>query len=58
MAVTDVEEGRLDPLLLDRLAVDEGHLEGRLVQPDRLVEIGDGDADVVDQTEHGAECKR
>ena len=52
VAVADVEQRRLDSLLAHGLAVDERHLERPFVDRDRLPEVGDGDADVVDQVEH------
>ena len=54
VAVADVEQNRLDPLLVDRLAVGERHPEAALVERERGVEVGDGDADVIDQPEHRA----
>src|SRR5262245_9393752 len=54
MAVADVEQDRLDPLRLDRLAVGELHLEALLVEADRSVEVLDGDSDVIDSPEHRA----
>jgi diacylglycerol kinase (ATP) len=56
MAVTDVEQRRLDALLGDRLAVDERHPVPVAVHGDRRVEVLHGDADVVDAPEHGGEC--
>ena len=55
VAVADVQQHRLDALRLDRLAVRELHPEALLVERDRRVEVLDGDADVVDPAEHGAE---
>ena len=54
MPVPDVEQDRLDPLRLDRLAVRQGHLEARRVELERRVDVLDGDADVVDLAEHSA----
>jgi hypothetical protein len=51
----DVEEHRLDALRLDGLAVRDGHPEGALIKRDCGVEVGYGDADMVDAAEHGAE---
>ena len=53
VAVADVEQHRLDALLLDGLAVGERHLERPLVERERGVEVVGRDADVVDQPEHG-----
>src|SRR5919202_2060386 len=53
VAFADVEQHRLDALLLDHLAVRELHAVRLLVQRDRGVEVVDGDADVVDAGEHG-----
>jgi hypothetical protein len=47
-AVPHEQRSRLDALLHERLAVLEPGVEEPLVRPDRLVEIGDGEADVVD----------
>ena len=52
MVLADVEQHGLDALLLDDLAMRDGHAVGLLVQGDRGVEILDGDADVVDPGEH------
>src|SRR4051794_22669431 len=54
VAGTDVEQDRLDALLLDDLAMRERHAVGPLVQRDGGVEVVDGDADVVDLGEHAA----
>ena len=51
VALADVEQDRLDAVLGDRLAMDERHPEGSLVERDRGVEVLDGDADVVDPAE-------
>ena len=53
MVLADVEQHRLDALLGDRLAMHDGHPVGPLVERERRVEVGDGDADVVDPAEHG-----
>ncbi len=52
MAVPDIEQDRLDALLLDRLTMDERHPEGRLVEGDGGLEVVDRDADVIDPIEH------
>src|SRR5690606_3039374 len=52
VSVADVEEDRLDPLRLHRLPVREAHLEGPLVERDRRLQVLDGDADVVNPSEH------
>ena len=46
--VADEHGGRLDALLGDELAVLERPTEQALVRRDALVEVGDGDADVMD----------
>jgi len=43
----DAQRGRLDALLLEALAMFEDGAEQPLVAPDRLVEVRNGDADVV-----------
>ena len=53
--VADLEQHGLDALLVDDLAVLERQPVGLLVQRDRRVEVGDGDADVIDPLEHGRE---
>ena len=58
MARSDVEQRRLDALFGDRLAVGERHRERALIERERGVEVGDGDADVVDQPEHRARSLR
>jgi hypothetical protein len=52
MVLADVEQHGLDALLLDDLAMRDGHAVGLFVQGDRGVEVLDGDADVVDPGEH------
>ena len=52
MVLADVEQHGLDALLLDDLAMRDGHAVGLLVQRDRGVEVFDGDPDVVDPGEH------
>src|SRR3954452_14244269 len=54
VAGPDVEQDRLDTLLLDDLAMRERHAVRPLVQRDGGVEVVDGDADVVDLGEHAA----
>src|SRR3954451_19602116 len=54
VVLADVEQHRLDALLLDGLTVHERHAVGLLVQRDRGVEVLDGEAHVVDAAEHGA----
>ena len=51
MAVADLEQYCLDPLLLDGLAVLLGHAEPLAVEADRLLEVLDGDAYVIDGPE-------
>ena len=53
MALADPEEHCLDALLRDRLAVLERHAEPLLVEPNGVVEVLDGHADVIDPPEHG-----
>ena len=55
MAVADIEQHRLDALLLHGLAMDLRHPERSLVKGDRAVEIRDRDAHVIDQPEHAPE---
>src|SRR5690242_16708880 len=55
MALADVQQHRLDSLLLDRLAMRELHLEAALIEVEGGVDVLDGDSDVVDPSEHGAE---
>ena len=55
MAVADAEQHGLDALLLHGLAVLERHAQPLAVERDRLVEILDGDSDVIDPSEHGGE---
>jgi len=52
MPIADVEQRRFHSLRLNRLAVRELHLERLLVEGDRLVEVVDGNADVVYSIEH------
>src|SRR6266542_3212472 len=52
MTVPHVEEDGLDALGLDRLAMHDRHPEGALVNGGRPLQVGDGDADVIDQLEH------
>ena len=52
MAVADIEQRRLDALGLDRLAMHERHPEGGRIMVCRLVQVEDGDPDVVDRPEH------
>ena len=47
-ALADEDRRRLHTLLDDRLAMLELRAEERLVRRDRLVQIGDGDAEVMD----------
>jgi hypothetical protein len=47
-AIADEHRGCLDTLVDERLPALEAGTEERLVRRDRLVEIGDGDAEVVD----------
>ena len=54
VAVADVEQDRLDALLLDRLAVRERHRHRALIERQRRVQVVGGDADVIDQAEHPA----
>lgn len=49
-AVPDLHRRRLHALLLDTFPMLEPRAEQPLVRPHRLVEIRDGDADVVDST--------
>ncbi len=53
MGVADLQQHGLDAELLDALAVLVGHAQPLLVQGHRLVEVLDGNADVVDLAEHG-----
>ena len=53
VAVADLEQHGLDPLLLDGLAVLLAHAEGIAVQREGAVEVLDGDSDVIDAPEHG-----
>ncbi len=54
-ALADEQGGRLDPLLLDRVAVLQLSAEEPLVDADRLVEVRDCDPEVVDSAgSHGA----
>jgi hypothetical protein len=53
VGLADAEQSRLDALLLDRLAVLEGHPETLGIELDRRVEVLDGDAYVIDCLEHG-----
>ena len=52
-AVADGEHRLADALLLVDLLVHASQAEGSRVERDGLVEVGDGDADVVDAGEHG-----
>ena len=51
VAVADGEHRLADALLLVGLLVHRLHAEGLGVEGDRLVQVGDGDADVVDRGE-------
>ena len=51
--LADEQRCRLDPLLGVRLAVLEACSEERLVRRDRLVEIGDGDPEMMDAPHAG-----
>ena len=54
VAVADLEQNRLDALLLDGLPVLLAHVEALSVELHRAVEVLDGHADVVDAPEqHG-----
>ena len=55
VVLADVEQHRLDALLGDHLAVHQLHAVGGRVELERRVEVGDGDADVVDAAEHRPE---
>ena len=48
MRVADVEQGGVDPLLGDGLAVHQGHPQRVAVDRERGVDVLDGDADVVE----------
>ena len=52
-ALTDEDRRRLHTLLDERLAVLEARSEERLVRRNRLVEIGDGDPEVMDAPHAG-----
>ena len=52
-AVADEQRRGLDALLHERLAVLESGLEEALVRVDRVVEVGDGEPDVVDPAHAG-----
>src|ERR1700760_38942 len=52
VVLADVEQDRLDALLLDDLAMRERELEAVAIQRERRRELLDGDADVVDPREH------
>src|SRR5690349_5049862 len=52
VTVPYIEQHRLDTLGLSRLAVRERHLEALLIEVDGGLEILDGDADVVNASEH------
>jgi len=58
VALADAEQHGLDALLLDHLSVLERQAEAVAVQRERLVEVLDGDADVVDASEHGVSESR
>jgi hypothetical protein len=55
--LADEHRRRLDALVAERLAMLEASLEEALVRLDRLVEIGHGDAEVVDPP-HGLDSTR
>ena len=55
MAVADLEQDRLDALLLHRLAVLFGHPEPVAIEVDGLLEVLDGHSDVIDRAEQGAQ---
>src|SRR5579863_10727211 len=48
------EQRRLDAVLAEHLAVQESHAEPLAVGGDGRLELGDGDADVVDPLEHAS----
>ena len=52
-ALADEQRRSLDALLDERLAVLEPSLEEALVRADRVVEVGDGEPDVVDPAHAG-----
>jgi hypothetical protein len=52
VALANAEQNGLNALLLDRLAVLERHAEPLAIESDRLVEVLDGDSDVIDAVEH------
>ena len=52
MVLADVEQDSLDALLLDDLAVGHLHPEGVPIERQRVLDVLDGDADVVDPVEH------
>src|SRR5215213_9606793 len=56
--VTVAEQNRLDALLLDGLAVGERHRESALVEAEGGVDVLDGDAHVVDPSEHRRQSMR
>lgn len=58
VALADVQQHRLDSLLLDNLAVNERHAVGVLIQRDCRLKIVDCDADVVDCSKHSREDTR
>ncbi len=53
VTVADVEQGGLDALGLNGLAVRERHAERLLVEGERPLEVVGGDADVIYPAEHG-----
>src|SRR6185437_5890370 len=54
MPVAYLEQGGIDPLCRDGLAVDQGHAERVAIQRERGVDGLDGHADVVDRGQHSA----
>ena len=52
MAVADVEEDGLDPLVADGFAMGDRHPEGPLIERERRIKVLDRNADVIDQPEH------
>ena len=52
MAVADVEEDGLDPLVADGFAMGDRHPEGPLIERKRRIKVLDRNADVIDQPEH------
>src|SRR5260370_21136393 len=56
-ALPDRDDRDLDALALETLASDRSQSQAALVDPNRLVEITDGDPNMVDSAQHGVDSK-